>query len=173
MQKGDIIFTYPTNLYGRLIAWATRSPFSHVALYAGDGYIIESNAFVRTRQIYRKDFYDEYEIMTHPTLSEEEREAIVAYAIERIGARYDYLQILAIIIRMITGLHISLFDQPHRYICTELIGKAYASIGVSLLPHIPTDSVSPSELRLSYILRLKQRSVSSAQKSKGTKKDRR
>lgn len=153
MRVGDLIFAYPSSFIGKMIAKKTNSRFSHVALYIGNGEVIESDAFITTHRVklldtpYGKE--GRYEVMTCRRLTAKQRIGIRKYALSKIGTRYDYIQIPAILIRLSTGIQLSWLDHPHRYICTELIYESYQYKGIDLLEGYPGGSVSPEELRWS------------------------
>lgn len=153
MQVGDIIFAYPSSLAGELIAKRTNSRFSHVAVYVGNGRVVESDMFIKTHKVRLMDTpygkSGRYEVMTCRNITPRQRKLIMVYVLSKLGTKYDYKQIAAILIRLTTGIRLESLNHPHRFICTELIYEAYKYAGIELLEGYPGGSVSPEEMRWS------------------------
>lgn len=162
MEVADVIFFKRTdNFVSKTISLLTSSEFTHVGLITSapsegnHGIIIEADRFIRTRQ--REFTFDPnlHAIYRVPNLTDKQKEDIVSFAISMEGSRYDYLQILGFIIRLLFKLNIgNLFNRANYLICSELIDKAYYTSGVTRKSLNHLGDVLPRDLLQSYDFRL-------------------
>ena len=138
LQPGDILLMVGRpnlSLGGWLdasIEWATDSPFDHAAI-VGDGEIIEALWAVTASP---PDKYAENGwAFSVPTVTEEQKQAAIRWAVSHIGHRYGVAELLDDAGRDI--LHLPLWPQASprakaRYTCSGLVAAAYASARVPL-----------------------------------------
>lgn len=140
MRPGDILLVRTATLWGWLIRLVTRSEWSHVALYIGDGMIAEIDAFQGAHV--SPLAYDRYQVLRHPAMTEEQAAVAVAWCRGQVGAMYDWGVIVEIGLRIVYGLH-ACIDSGRRYICTELVLEAYRAADIDLAPGC--DALTPGE----------------------------
>lgn len=149
MKKGDVLFYKGTSLISKLITWVTKSPYTHVALVIGDGEIIESDRFIKTRRI-EIDLTEPFDVYTVENLSDETREEIVKYALEFVGTKYDYWQIFRDFIRFVFNKKVSFFEFKNKTVCSDIIDLPYYKANVPRKPIYTIGDVSPGELLDAY-----------------------
>jgi Permuted papain-like amidase enzyme, YaeF/YiiX, C92 family len=161
MMVGDVIFfKKSTSLISRLIAFLTSSNYTHVGLIVeydettGIVTIIESDRFVNTRL--NTFLIDEKKHVVYTTgeKTEEQLDRIMKFAFDSIGKKYDYFQIIGLMLSEITkgGRY---FNNSNRFICSELIDLAYYSAGVERLTNYNLGNVTPQELISCYNFRVR------------------
>src|SRR5690606_29684225 len=97
---GDVIFFKKERSFiSRIIAFMTKSEYSHVGLIVAydelNNYatIIESNRFVDTRITILKLNEEHHVVYTTGEKPQEQIDRILKYAYGAIGTKYDYMQI--------------------------------------------------------------------------------
>lgn len=162
MEVADVVFFKHTdNFISKTISLLTSSEFTHVGLITSvpsegnHGILIEADRFIKTRQ--REFTFDPnlHALYRVPNLTDKQKQDIVSYALSMEGTRYDYLQIIGFIIRLVFKLNIgNLFNRANYLICSELIDKAFYTSGVhrNSLNHL--GDTLPSDLLQSYDFRL-------------------
>jgi len=161
MQIGDVIFFRgtvrgSTSPISWLIQTLTKSEFTHVGLYVGDGKIIEADRFIKTRiRKFRPD-REHHTIYRLPKLTDIQKEAIQWYAKRYEGMGYDYLQIIGFIFRLLFKWNAPLFNQANKLVCSELIDRVFYQVGVPRKTENcpPVGNVTPAELLEVYPLEI-------------------
>ncbi|MEM7492206.1 MAG: YiiX/YebB-like N1pC/P60 family cysteine hydrolase [Pseudomonadota bacterium] len=126
LEVGDIIATSGNAAISAAIRSHTNAPVSHLALYIGDGMIIEavSNGVVQntlSRSLNSSDFAAAYRV---PGLTPAQRRQIKAFALDAEARRvpYDYTAIASL----------QYFQDDGALFCSELVFEAYESAGRSI-----------------------------------------
>lgn len=151
MQTGDVLFYRGTSLISKVIAWITKSPYTHVALAIGDGTIIEAQRFIKTtiREINPSEVYEVY----RTELTEEQKERIHTLAFVYKDTPYDYLEMLGILLRIFTKGRKNLVESANKVYCSEVIDYIFYASGVKRWNKIHVGDVYPHELIQVYNLR--------------------
>jgi uncharacterized protein (DUF433 family) len=93
LQPGDILLTSMSNLRSAAIRLMTFAPVSHVAVYIGDGQVVEAvGSGVRVRGI--DELLEEETVvlvLRYPDLSAEQARNIKDYALKKSGTGFSYL----------------------------------------------------------------------------------
>jgi hypothetical protein len=127
----------------RLICWATRSPYFHVAYYVDETSAFEANTFRTAGRAALSD-YLEYDVK-RLLLPAETRSRILARIMATGGSAYGWGEVIALALRLKFGINV-FYDDPAKYICSEeIVDAVYAEIGVHLVEQ-PTGDVSPADL---------------------------
>lgn len=166
MFIGDILFFKKTDSFiSKVIAKVTKSEYSHVGLIVGfdrDNQmitIIESDRFIKTK-VTKIKISDYHAIYTSGNLSNEVRERIVKYAFKKIGTRYDYMQILGLLLSLLFDKERNgFFNSANKIICSELIDISYYEAGVKRNHPYNLGNVTPQELIDFYGLKEIEREV--------------
>lgn len=146
VKPGDLLFERGTSLLGTAIRKITRSEFSHVAIVVNRDTVIEAYPGVGVRKIACPYAEGDYEIVTLPDLTHEQRRGIVAHAMRFIGTPYDYIRIVALFIEIVFHIHNRLFRRGH-IICSSFATLAYMyGAGIRLRPDKPIPHVTPEDL---------------------------
>ena len=152
IQPGDVIFYRPEGFIGTIISKLTRSEYSHVSLAVDATTIIEANRFIKSRVVdlnYADDIHRVYRLRN---ISPGQQEFIVENALTMVGARYDYAQIFGLWLRLVFSIESKIFNKVNKYICSEIIDKAFILSMVPRKDNLIIGEVSPQELLEKYDL---------------------
>jgi hypothetical protein len=126
MKAGDIIFVRGSGFIARAIEKVDEGSFSHVAIAVSDTHILEAQGGRKSGIVPFN--YHNYEVVDL-NLLEVQKKMIQKIAPTLTGRGYDYVQILEYIINKFFHTRISL-NNPHFYICSELVQLVLEKIGV-------------------------------------------
>ena len=145
MKQGDLIFYKRANLISYVVAFVTRSPYSHVALAVSETEVIESNVIVNT---WKTNFNTEETVVVkrYENLTSEQQKKIVEYAHSKIGTRYDYFAAVRWFLRIVFKRTQKINESEKRLYCSEMIDRAYKQAGIDLVPDRSTGDVTPGDL---------------------------
>lgn len=131
------------------ISEVTKSPYVHSAIAVGDGNLIESNGFIKTREfpLSGEAGFDVYRI---DKLTNEQKEKIINFAQSKIGTKYDYEKILGLLIRFELLPHFKGFTEPGHFICSGLVDEAFFNAAVSRKNKDFIGNLVPGELLTYY-----------------------
>lgn len=128
---GDFLVSHDGDVIDRLIQFGTRSHWNHAALIIdADGTVIEAlSTGLAESPASKYASRDTYHVAV--ALSEEDRREVVAFARSMLSrhARYGWLQIAAIVLRLLTGGRLVL-KIDGTFICSELVARALGQGGV-------------------------------------------
>lgn len=147
LQAGDIILTASRTKTGKAVRLASRGIVSHAMICVQHGSIIDSTADgVQAWNLQREFFSDDEDIFGFRLRDELPPVAmarVVDVARSEIGARYSKTEAA----RSVLG-----GPKPRngRQFCSRLVARAYASVGIELVPD--QDYCTPEDLRLSPLL---------------------
>ncbi len=140
-QPGDILLFHHARGENLIITAFTRSPFYHVAIYAGDGQVIEA----RPGGVQKNDLRGREGIYIVLPAPEGKGKAALAWAQSQIGAGYDNMDILIIILEHIfRQLHLN-YTPNDRYTCGEFVATAFDQAGIRLFPDRDLGDVVPGD----------------------------
>lgn len=134
----DLIFVRGTSWLDRIIERVTKSKYSHVSVYAGNGQVIEAQVFrpVRSLGLYYANC-DVYRV----SLTDYQKQRMLAYLQAHIGEQYDYLEIFFLFIRYLFGFKFP-YRETRRVICSTLVRDALEYAGLPMTDGL----VSPEDL---------------------------
>lgn len=162
LEKGDIIFTYDNRFFmgwiSELIYSLTKTDdddvkVSHVAMYIGDGLIIESIAqgvSIHSLKSYKLEDYDLY--VGRVKTTKEIKEKVCEYTkvqAEKVG--YSYIQLIVLLFKKIfkkifkTAQKTKDYDKKNTT-CAELVTEAYKQNGVVFFSKLESADVDASIL---------------------------
>lgn len=140
-MRADILACYDNTWIDWLIRKVTGKKITHVAVQITDTLCMETGWFgVKLSKIDGKKFYR----LRYNELTKKQQRQIVKFVMESVDKKYDYKLFIGIGINKIFGLNTN-WDNPLKYICAELVVKAYRSVGIELLPYIPDNCIIPSD----------------------------
>ncbi len=139
-QPGDILLFHRAAGLNRFITWFTRSPYYHVAIYAGNNCVIEA----RPKGVVRRDLRTRegghhFVVIADPT--GKGREAL-NWAETKVGEGYDRADVAVIILeRVFQHLHIN-HTPRDKFACGEFVAMAFQEVGAPLFTgRAPADIV--------------------------------
>ncbi len=144
-QPGDLLLFCNARKFNRLITWFTKSPYYHVALYRGDGHVVEARPRgVVDRDLNGPDGDKSFDVISSPH-GREKGEAALEWAIQQIGAKYDKTDVAVIVLeRMFKKLHLD-YTSHDKFSCGEFVSCAFENAGVQLFPDCPAEKVVPAD----------------------------
>ncbi|MHA1329936.1 MAG: YiiX/YebB-like N1pC/P60 family cysteine hydrolase [Candidatus Hodarchaeales archaeon] len=148
LRKGDLICVEGNTLISKLIRFFDRAKYTHVAIYIGDGLVIESDwGGVQTNPLlekYQKLSWDAF----RPKCLYKTKDKAIDFALEQEGKGYDYHGLIGALLK---GLFLTnMLDHKNRFWCSELVADAYIEAGYPLTKDLNSWDVSPQDLADSY-----------------------
>jgi hypothetical protein len=157
LQPGDVLLVEGGRRVSVAIKYLTQSTWSHAALYVGDALgaiadggeaatLIEADVVEGVRAVPLSEFRNLNTRICRPIgLSDEDRDAVIRFAIERIGLTYDLKNIFDLLRYLLPTppvptrwrrrmLRLGSGD-PTQAICSSLIAQAFQSVRYPILPH--------------------------------------
>ncbi len=157
LRKGDVLLVEGTSRFSAAIRTITQSTWSHAALYIGDALaasrdddtplLIEADVAEGVRAVPVSRYAQMHTRICRPVgLGEGEVDALLAYAISRLGQQYDLRNIVDLARYLVRPppvpdrLRRRLLSfgggEPTHAICSSLIAAAFQSIRYPVLPDI-------------------------------------
>lgn len=129
---GDILFVWGNGPIEEAIEWITHGP-SHCALFIDSKTVAECQWDKKAGTDPISDYFAEkghrLEVWRDETLTDDERKRIVDFAKKHFGIEYDYLAILAELVRFELNIPISSFHEGKRRICSSYVNDCGKSVG--------------------------------------------
>lgn len=145
-MNADILACWGESWIDKAISFITRNRITHIAMIVNQEYglIVETGWFgVKIGRV--SDKGKNYSVLRCVRLNELERLQICMSAISLMGRSYDYLQMLQLFLYKLFNIRINIGDRD-KFICDEVILRAYKSIGLDLLPGVDDEYVFPHDL---------------------------
>jgi len=152
MRPGDIILSRnPRGKLNRIIRWVTGKRWrealvDHAAMVGVEGTLIEAVGGGVEIGLYT-DRYRKYEIWCRVMLPDDVKLKACEWARDQVGKAYDALQLPGILLAKIFHKKKALFDDPNKFVCSELIAEAYEKgAGVKLVERKHESVITPQDL---------------------------
>ena len=128
-----------------LIAWYTRSVYTHVDIVRTDGWLL--GARIRGGVMVRSPTYATFKrcIRFTTTLSTDQERMFWTAATSQIGKPYDWTGIVAFVADRN-------WRDPGHWFCSELVAWCFEQAGVPLLRVAGADKVTPRDLTTSLLI---------------------
>lgn len=126
LNKYDIILKKNAkNIIQKIICKVTKDKYFHAEVYLGDYHIVDAMPNgVKIRNF--DNSLGEFDVYRYTgKITNEQYKKIEEFIQKTINAKYDFLQL------MLQALHIN-FGTPKKYICIELVIKAFEYAGVNM-----------------------------------------
>jgi hypothetical protein len=160
MQEGDIVLAKPRTLslspVALLYRLLLRAKYVHAMLYVGDGKVVHTTSGEGVvvasvpKGVYRDD---RYTVLRAPRLTLEQRELVATEALNMVGTKLDHAGLISNVPARLIGLRKPLIRlEKTRLWCSKLIQRAYAAIGVELVPPEKAENITSEDLRDSPVL---------------------
>lgn len=164
LVPGDVLLVEGDTRVSTAIKYLTQSTWSHAALYVGRGRVpgqpehcfVEADIRAGVRSIGATEFEGLPTRICRPVgLTDEDRDALVAFTVERIGYQYDLRNVIDLARYLLPTPPVPVHfrrrmialgsGDPTRAICSTLIAQAFQAIGYPVLPIVeyraaPTDT---------------------------------
>lgn len=164
MNPGDILLFKGERGISRLIAWATNSKYSHVAVCVSPQMNLAIEAQTRggvmardIRQI--KESYDVYRVKEG---HDYDLNGAMSYLVSKLNSRYDYLGVLFLgLLKLFAKIYKPIkvkankWQKDRDYFCSELYYEAFYTGGLDIVPDVPeADITSPGDISKSRLIEL-------------------
>lgn len=154
LEAGDLLFVKGDCNASSLIRFFLKSDYTHVTIAMDDTHICEVDIF-RKMEI-MKNPYSEYDLYRlNRKLTDAEKEDLLNFLRDKCKSSrgYDWWRLVSIFIKMYFRWNLVIHEQD-RYICSEIIDKAYQHIGIDLVKERVTGDVTPLDLLHSKHIKL-------------------
>jgi uncharacterized protein YycO len=137
-QVGDVLFCSHPSFTDSVIRWRTLSKFSHVAVCVSPTEVIDAlpKGGVKRRPIQQHLEYNWVLCRPHVPLNDIQQRDLVGWLDSKVGLGYDFWGILGF------GWNAST-EMPTRYFCSEIVFRAFESIGVLIVPRKTAGLIAP------------------------------
>ena len=164
LQPADVLLVEGTNHISGVIKYLTQSTWSHAALYVGpigerttvDGeplVLVEANIGEGVVGVPLSKYYRHHTRICRPVgLTDEDRERVIRFAIERIGHRYDLRNVIDLARYLLRTPPVPAqyrrrllalgSGDPTRAICSTLIAQAFQSVRYPILPEVTREKLA-------------------------------
>ena len=142
-QPGDILLFYNSYGLGRFITTFTRSPFYHVALFAGGTELIEAGPKgVVRRDLRSREGGHQFVVVRAP---EGKGPAALQWAHSKLGDGYDAKDLVIIALdRIFMHLHLN-YAPGDRFTCGEFVASAFEQAGIRLFGDTKAADIVPAD----------------------------
>ena len=139
---GDILLFTDAPGLTKVIPWFTNSRYYHVGLYEGGPFSLEA----RVPGVIRRDIsHDKKLVFRFVPMPREGAQIALDFARKNLGANYDPLDIVAIMVNhTFPKLRLN-YSNESRFTCGELVAKAWEIAGINLFPDIKSELVVPGD----------------------------
>ena len=158
LEPGDVLLVDGNRRISVAIKYLTQSTWSHAAIYVGDVYnqggddpdvLIEADLKNGVVCVPLSGYQELHTRICRPSkLTEEDRQILVNYVVNRIGHKYDMQNIIDLVRYLLPNPPVPVrwrrrmialgSGDPTRAICSTLIAEAFHSICYPILPTIET-----------------------------------
>jgi uncharacterized protein YycO len=145
---GDLIFVRGDSWIDKQIQYVTNNKYNHCAGVVKENELIEAQGLKKTGY-QAVDFYENYDIFTCPSATDEQKTIAIKFVTSKIGTHYSYLLILWEYVHYTFHIDVP-FNERKRFICSTLWADAYRKAGIDLCPKIKYPS--PADLANSKLL---------------------
>ena len=159
LKRGDILVTCNNTFLGRMIKKATKSIYSHAAIYIGGGDVIDAtNKFgkgvrVRTIKQTAQRFY-RIDVLRHPNLHDAKAELICEKALNHVGESYNYMMLFLFpLMFILPDKWKNPLSKREAKVCSELVSRVYKEVNIDLVPGKTEGQESPSDVSKSKLMR--------------------
>ena len=155
IEVGDIVLVKPKSLLSKLICKLTNSEYSHACLiYSTSPTPLILDIDYNMSKIRRLDYYNNrgYDIFRlEDGLSDVEKITLQIKVLEYIDKEYDYIQFFSYLRKLL--FHREIFNNPKKFICSELVYKIFYDLGYDLNPSAKIlGDVTPYDISKSSLL---------------------
>ena len=153
IRPGDLFFTTSSSIISKAIRARTWGKFSHVQIITrpisephGKVEVVTADAEGVVCRDVRPHEWENYEIMTCPEMTKEQRENVVKFSLQQVGRAYDFVGLASFLLY-------KEMQNDARWFCSELVYVAYKQAGIRLQRRVKQDFVSPRDLYMSPLLK--------------------
>lgn len=126
LEVGDLIFVRGDTIISKIINRVDKGEFSHLAIYVGNGKVLEAQRFTKTRIT---DYYFKNIHVYKMNLSPDQKCNLLHLVPKFVGIRYDYLQVFQIAMKKLFNVKPKPNNRDN-FICSELVVNLYSELKI-------------------------------------------
>lgn len=167
IRKGDVLLVEGSSRFSVAVKYLTQSTWSHAALYVGptqsgeEGMLLEADVVEGVRLVPLSHYWHHHTRICRPVgLSENEVDAVIGFAMARIGHLYDLKNIIDLARYLVRTPPVPTSwrrrmlalgsGDPTRAICSSLIAEAFQSLKYPILPEVVVAQACDPESKNCY-----------------------
>ncbi|ART76969.1 hypothetical protein ACQCU1_14680 [Sutcliffiella horikoshii] len=155
MAVGDLLFVKGNCNFSPFIRFFLKSEYTHVTIAVGEEQICEVDLY-RKMEIMKNPYkeYDLYRLKVN--LTDDQQKELLHFLHKKVSTSkgYDWWRLISLCVKRYFRWNIIIHEQD-RYICSEIIDKAFQQIGIDLVEDLVTGDVTPIDImrseRIEYI----------------------
>lgn len=161
MKKGDIILIRNYTWFGKRIRQVTKGEYNHIGMFVSDNKIVEATmakgvviSNLSKFEILRKKGKVDFTIYQIKNITEEQRQGMTEFLLDKIGQRYDFFQLIALLFFFSFRINrkYETIDVKKRFICSELLAEAGDKVGIQFKQGVDKDNITPCDIEQSDII---------------------
>jgi hypothetical protein len=158
LKAGDLILTKSPDWVSRFVRWVTSSEQSHIAIYLGNGLLIESQNGYGVRVLNINEYLDDDKIeifIARPKLMPQRIYEVLDFSKQFIGRRYDLFGLMGILVKYmidkmkltkwITFFGYNKVADPQKFWCSEFVAFCFHKIAFDFVKH-DASYITPNEI---------------------------
>lgn len=146
MEVGDLLFVKGNCNFSPLIRFFLKSEYTHVTIAVDHDHICEVDLY-RKMEIMKNPYkeYDLYRLKAN--LTSDQQAELLHFLQKKVSTSkgYDWWRLVSICVKRYFRWNIIIHEQD-RYICSEIIDKAFQHIGIDLVEDCVTGDVTPIDI---------------------------
>jgi uncharacterized protein YycO len=153
-KKGNILFTRNYDWNSNRIRKIIKCDYNHIGLFISENEIVEATFKGVVKSPLTK-FTDkqakkqlDFVVCQISDITEEQVNKACEFALNQVGKRYDFIQMLCI--GLMTIFHINKKIEPiefgKKWLCSELIGESFDNANFLFVENVDPDNVSPADI---------------------------
>lgn len=143
IEPGDLVLVKGKCWPSFFIRLFLKSDYTHMTIAIDENHVCEVDLFTKMQII--PNPYKEFDLYRcHQSLSPEQQKVMTDFLKKRCQTSkgYDWWRIISLIIKRYFRINLIIHEQD-KYICSEIVDKAYQHIGIDLIEHRVTGDVTP------------------------------
>lgn len=155
MEVGDLLFVKGNCNFSPFIRFFLKSEYTHVTIAVDEEHICEVDLY-RKMEIMKNPYkeYDLYRLKMNLTSVQQKELLLFLQRKVSTSKGYDWWRLISLCVKRYFRWNIIIHEQD-RYICSEIIDKAFQHIGIDLVEDLVTGDVTPIDImhsdRIKYV----------------------
>ncbi|CAG9622383.1 hypothetical protein [Sutcliffiella rhizosphaerae] len=146
MELGDLLFVKGNCYVSPFIRFFLKSPYTHVTIAVDHEKICEVDLHRKMEII--QNPYEEYKLYRlKKRLTDNQQKKLLLFLHKKVATSkgYDWWRLLSLCMKKYFRWNIIIHEQD-KYICSEIIDKAFQHIGIDLVEDLVTGDVTPIDI---------------------------
>ena len=157
IEAGDILLFHGEKGISKLIAWQTKSLYSHIAICVSPemSLIIEANAGGGVRACDIRQIQRKYDVFRVKNNFKYDLFAVISFLVNKLNSKYDYIGVFYLGFLKLLGLKkkANKLQKDSDWFCSELAYSAFNAGGLDIVPHVDSAEITaPSDIANSKVI---------------------